>query len=25
LSVQLSWEARYVGGPPDAPGQCHGY
>ena len=25
LSVQLAWEARYVGGPPDAPGQCHGY
>ena len=25
LSVQLDWEARYVGGPPDAPGQCHGY
>ena len=25
LSVQLAWEARYVGGPPDAPGQCHSY
>lgn len=25
LSVQLAWEAQYVGGPPDAPGQCHGY
>jgi len=25
LSVQLAWEARYVGGPPDAPGHCHGY
>jgi hypothetical protein len=25
LSVQLAWEARYVGGPPDAPGECHGY
>ena len=25
LSVQLAWEARNVGGPPDAPGQCHGY
>jgi hypothetical protein len=25
VSVQLAWEARYVGGPPDAPGQCHGY
>ena len=25
LTVQLAWEARYVGGPPDAPGQCHGY
>jgi len=25
LSVQLAWEARYVGGPPDAPGRCHGY
>ena len=21
LSVQLAWEAQYVGGPPDAPGQ----
>ena len=25
LSVQLAWEAQNVGGPPDAPGQCHGY
>ena len=25
LSVQLAWEARYVGGPPDAPGHCHRY
>jgi hypothetical protein len=25
LTVQLAWEARNVGGPPDAPGQCHGY
>jgi hypothetical protein len=25
LSVQLAWEAKYVGGPPDAPGQCHSY
>jgi hypothetical protein len=25
LSVQLAWEARYVGGPPDAPGHCHSY
>ena len=25
LSVQLAWEAWYVGGPPDAPGQCHSY
>jgi len=25
LSVQLAWEARYVGGPPDAPGRCHSY
>jgi hypothetical protein len=25
LSVQLAWEARYVGAPPDAPGQCHAY
>jgi hypothetical protein len=25
LTVQLAWEARYVGGPPDAPGECHGY
>jgi hypothetical protein len=25
LSVQLAWEARYIGGPPDAPGQCHSY
>jgi len=25
LSVQLAWEAQYIGGPPDAPGQCHGY
>jgi len=25
LSVQLAWEAQYVGGPPDAPGRCHSY
>lgn len=25
LSVQLAWEAEYIGGPPDAPGQCHSY
>ena len=25
VSVQLAWEARYVGGPPDAPGRCHSY
>ena len=25
LSVQLAWEARFIGGPPDAPGQCHSY
>ncbi len=25
LSVQLAWEAKYIGGPPDAPGQCHSY
>lgn len=25
LSVQLAWEARYVGGPPDAPGHCNSY
>ncbi len=25
LAVQLAWEARYVGGPPDAPGRCHSY
>jgi hypothetical protein len=25
LSVQLAWEARFVGGPPDAPGHCHSY
>jgi hypothetical protein len=25
LSVQLAWEAQYIGGPPDAPGQCHSY
>ena len=25
LSVQLAWEARYVGGPPDTPGHCHSY
>jgi hypothetical protein len=25
LTVQLAWEARYVGGPPDAPGHCHSY
>jgi hypothetical protein len=25
LSVQLKWEATYIGGPPDAPGECHSY
>jgi hypothetical protein len=25
LTVQLAWEAQYVGGPPDAPGRCHSY
>jgi len=25
LSVQLAWEAAHGQGPPDAPGQCHGY
>jgi hypothetical protein len=25
LSVQLAWEARYVGAPPDAPGHCRSY
>jgi hypothetical protein len=25
LSVQLAWETRYIGAPPDAPGRCHGY
>jgi hypothetical protein len=25
LSAQLAWEAKYIGAPPDAPGQCHGY
>lgn len=25
LSVQLGWEAAHGQGPPDAPGQCHGY
>jgi hypothetical protein len=25
LSVQLAWEATYIGAPPDAPGQCHSY
>jgi hypothetical protein len=25
LSVQLAWEARYIGGPPDTPGHCHSY
>jgi len=25
VSVQLAWEAEYIGGPPDAPGQCHSY
>ncbi len=25
LTVQLAWEARYIGGPPDAPGRCHSY
>ena len=25
LSVQLAWEATYIGAPPDTPGHCHGY
>jgi hypothetical protein len=25
LAVQLAWEAAHGQGPPDAPGQCHGY
>jgi hypothetical protein len=25
LSVQLRWEATFIGAPPDAPGQCHSY
>jgi hypothetical protein len=25
LSVQLAWEAKYIGGPPDKPGECHSY
>lgn len=25
LDVQLGWEAAHGQGPPDAPGQCHGY
>ncbi len=25
VSVQLAWEATYIGAPPDAPGQCHSY
>jgi hypothetical protein len=25
VSVQLAWEAAHGQGPPDAPGQCHGY
>ncbi len=25
LSVQLAWESAHGQGPPDAPGQCHGY
>ena len=25
LSVQLAWEATYIGSPPDAPGRCHAY
>ncbi len=24
-SVQLSWEAAHGQGPPDGPGECHGY
>ena len=24
-SVQLAWEAAHGQGPPDAPGECHGY
>ncbi len=25
LSVQLAWEAKFIGAPPDAPGHCHSY
>ncbi len=25
LTVQLAWEAAHGQGPPDAPGECHGY
>jgi hypothetical protein len=25
LSVQLRWEATYIGGPPDSAGECHSY
>jgi hypothetical protein len=25
LDVQLAWETKYQGSPPDAPGQCHDY
>jgi len=25
LSVQLAWEATYIGAPPDTPGHCHSY
>lgn len=25
MGVQLAWEAAHGQGPPDAPGQCHGY
>jgi hypothetical protein len=25
VSVQLAWEAAHGQGPPDAPGECHGY
>lgn len=25
LSQQLGWEAAHDQGPPDAPGECHGY
>jgi hypothetical protein len=25
LSVQLAWEAKYIGAPPDVPGRCHSY